>query len=126
MSHIDFLIRLKNAQAAGKERVKAGYSEMTMAIAAILAAHQFIESAERKGRLPKRIIDVKLLPKGSVGIRGLRLLSTPGRHLYAGWRDLKPVRSGYGIAVLSTPQGILTNTQARKKKIGGELLFEIW
>jgi small subunit ribosomal protein S8 len=55
-----------------------------------------------------------------------RMLSKPSRHIYSGYRELRPVRQHYGLAVLTTPQGIMTNKEAKKQKVGGEYLFEIW
>ena len=74
--------------------------------------------------MPKRIIEIELDPTRSLG--GLKFLSKPSRRLYSGYKKVKRVKSGYGMAVLSTPKGILSDKEARKEKVGGELLFEIW
>ena len=125
--YTDFITRIRNAQKARLEYVKIPYSEMDLAIAELLTRQGFLENASKKGRMPKRIIEVKLkysLGKGVIG--GARLISKPSRRLYSGYRDLKPVKQGYGITVISTSKGIKTNKEARKEKLGGELLFEIW
>ena len=125
--YINLLTIIKNAQAVKKESVKTPYTAMDFAIAELLAQHKFVEAAYKKGRLPKRIIDVKLkYQDGKGAIEGIRLISKPSRKLYAGYRDLKPVRHGYGMAVLSTPKGVMDGKSARKQKLGGQLLFEIW
>ncbi len=125
--YTDLLIKIKNAQKAKKETVKTAYSGMDLAIAQILAENKFIESAEKKGRMPKRIIEIKLKYKDGGGIiEEIKFVSKPSRRIYAGYRDLKKVRQGYGLGVISTPQGIMSFKDARKAKVGGVILFEIW
>lgn len=125
--YTDLLTRIKNAQQARLESVKAPYSNMDMAIADLLAAKGFIQGAQKKGRMPKRIIEIILKYKeGQGAIVGIRFLSKPSRRRYLGWRDFRPVRHGYGTMVISTPKGIMTSSDARKQKLGGEALFEIW
>lgn len=127
MSYINLLTRIKNAQAVKKERLKVPYTKNDWRIAEILAEHGFIKSAEKKGRLPKRVIDIFLLYENGKGrINGVKFLSKPSRHLYAGYTDLKPVKNGYGLGLISTSRGIMSFEEARKRKLGGELLFEIW
>ena len=125
--YTDFLTRIRNAQAAKKETLKAPFSKMDMAIAELLAKKGYIERAEKKGRMPRRVIEVTLRYKDGVpAIQHVTLLSKSSRRLYAGYRELKKVRQGYGIAVVSTPMGILESMDAKKKKVGGQLLFELW
>lgn len=100
---------------------------MDFKIAELLAAEGFVASVEKKGRMPKRVIEIRLkYTNGARILDGVRFVSIPSRRIYAGWRDLKPVRQHFGCAVLSTPKGIMTNREARKQKVGGEVLFEIW
>lgn len=125
--YIDLLTKLKNAQKAKKASIKLPYSNMDFAIAEILSARGFVGAVTKKGRMPKRVMEVELkYDNGRGALGGVRLLSVPSRRLFAGYQDLKPVKQGYGISILSTPNGILTNSEARKKKVGGQLLFEIW
>lgn len=126
--YIDLLTKIKNAQQARKEFVKLGFSNMDLAVAELLAKNNFVESAVKKGRLPKRVIEIKLKYQGrNIGaISGVKFLSKPSRRLYAGYKDLRLIRQGYGMAVISTPQGVMTYKEARKQKLGGEILFEIW
>lgn len=125
--YIDLLTKLKNAQKAKKASVKLPYSNMDFAIAEILSARGFVGAVTKKGRMPKRVMEVELkYENGRGALGGVRFLSVPSRRLYAGYKELRPVKQGYGIAILSTPNGILTNAEARKKKVGGQLLFEIW
>lgn len=123
----DLLTKIHNAQRAGKTSMKAQFSNMDMAVAEILVARGFVSAAAKKGRSPKRIIEVDMkYTDGSGAITGIKFLSVPSRRLYAGYKDLRRVKQGYGTAVISTPKGIMTADSARKQKLGGELLFEIW
>lgn len=125
--YIDLLTKLKNAQKAKKQSIKMPYSNMDFAVAEILAARGFVGAVTKKGRMPKRVMEVELkYENGQGALGGMRFLSVPSRRLFAGYKDLHPVKQGYGISVLSTPSGLLTNSEARKKKVGGQLLFEIW
>ncbi len=98
-----------------------------MAVLEALARHGYIDSAVRKGRGVRRIVDVELkYNDGEPAISGIKYLSKPSRGLHASYRNIKRSRQGYGHYVLSTSKGILTGAEARRGKIGGELLFEIW
>lgn len=126
--YTDLLTKIKNAQKARKENLKVIYSSMDFAVAQILAANKFIESAEKKGRMPKRIIEMRLKynDKGLGMIEEIKFVSKASRRLYSGYRNLKKVRQGYGVGIVSTPRGIMTYDEARRAKVGGEILFEIW
>jgi small subunit ribosomal protein S8 len=125
--YIDLLIKIKNGQQARAEFVKLPYTNMDMAIAEVLEREGFIESVSKKGRMPRRAIEIKLKYENGKGrISDVKFLSKPSLRQYGGYRDLKTVKQGYGTAILSTPKGILTARDARKAKVGGALLFEIW
>lgn len=125
--YIDLLTRIKNAQKAKKELLRAPYSGMDLAVAELLLKHKFLESVGKKGRMPKRVLEIRpRYVEGRGAVRGVRLLSKSSRRLYTGYSEIRPVRQGYGILVLSTPKGILDGKTAKKAKVGGELLFEIW
>jgi len=126
--YTDLLTKLRNAQKAKKEMLKLPYSNMDFAVAELLGKYKYVESDSKKGRMPKRIIEIKLKydANGQGAIGGVRFISKPSRRIYMGYKDLKWVRQGFGISALSTPKGIMSNLQARKDKVGGQLLFEIW
>jgi small subunit ribosomal protein S8 len=88
----------------------------------------FIASVEKSGKKVRKNIEVTLMyeKNGLPTISGVKRVSKPGRRLYRGFKEIVPVRYGTGTLVLSTPKGILTDTEARKEKVGGETLFEIW
>ena len=124
----DLIIRIKNAQAARKESLKVPFSNLNFAVSEILAKNNYVESAAKKGRMPKRIIEIKLKydKDGKGAISGVKLLSVPSRQLYKGYKKLTRVLQGYGLGVVSTPKGLMTNQEAKKSKVGGQLLCEIW
>lgn len=77
--------------------------------------------------MPKRIIEIKLkYNNGEGAIHQIKFLSRPSRRLYLGYKDIKPIRQGYGVLILSTPKGVIDGKTARKEKVGGQALFEVW
>jgi len=125
--YINLLIKLKNAQAVKKESVKAACSKMEESILEVLSSNGYIAGFEKKGKGVKRIFDIQLKYNDKEGaINGIKFISKPSRKIYAGYKDIKPVKSGHGLFVISTPEGILSGREAQKKKVGGEALFQIW
>lgn len=127
----DMLIRIKNAQSAGLENVSVPYSKMKSEIAEVLKNKGFIEEVESKKRKARRVevqfLDLKLkYTDGQGAISGVKFISKPSRRRYTGRSELKPVKSGFGVSVVSTSKGIMTGEEAKKAKVGGEVLFEIW
>ena len=124
----DFIIQLKNAAAVRKPSVTLPYSNLRFAIAETLRKEGYLTAVEKQGKKVRKSLEVELayakggLPK----IAGVERISKPGRRLYSRVIQLKPVKSGKGSLILSTPKGILTDRQARKEKVGGEALFKIW
>ena len=125
--YINLLTKIKNAQAVQKENIKVPCTKMDEKIVDILIKHGYLKDAEKKGRNPKKVIDIKLNYKDKKGvIRGVKFISKPSRRIYVGYRDVKLVKGGQGMLLLSTPKDIMTGKEVRKMKIGGEALFEIW
>lgn len=122
--YIDLLTRIKNSSAAGHDSLRVKYSRMDASILGILEKRGFLKRFEVKGRLPKRIIEIELNPNRP--IRGVKFISKPSRRLYSGYKEIRSSKGGRGLLVLSTPKGILGDKEARKDKVGGEVLFEIW
>jgi small subunit ribosomal protein S8 len=124
----DFIIRLQNAGAVGKSNVAIPFSNFKLAIAEKLKDVGFIKSIEKKGKKIRKTIDVTLQydMAGKPAIHGSKRISKPGRRMYKSVNEIVPIRYGHGVLVLSTPKGILTDKEARKEKVGGEALFEIW
>ncbi|MEK7549287.1 MAG: 30S ribosomal protein S8 [Patescibacteria group bacterium] len=125
--YTDLLIQLKNAQAVKKESIKVPYSKMDEEIVKILTANNYVGKFEKRGRSPRRILDINLkYPNNEGAIQGIKFISKPSRRIYVGYKEIRPIKHGYGLMVLSTPQGIMAGGEAKKEKVGGEALFEIW
>lgn len=123
----DMLNRIRNAQAVSHPTVDVPFSNLKYEIIKILEKQSFIQKAEKRGRKAKKIIEITLkYDDGVPAIFGLKRISKSGQRIYVKAKELKPVRRGYGIAIISTPEGLMTNKEARKKRLGGEILFEIW
>jgi small subunit ribosomal protein S8 len=129
----DMLTRIRNGLMAGHQLVSMPSSKIKVAIAGILEDEGFIggyEEASIDGK-PGRILRVKLKYVGVRRLRrpvitGLERISRPGRRVYTSKREIPWVRSGIGIAILSTQKGVMTGTRARQMGVGGELLCQVW
>lgn len=122
--YIDLLIKIKNAEASGKTLLKARYTKMDKAILDILEKAGFVKKVEVKGRAPKKIIEIDF--DGARAIDGLKFLSRPSLRRYKGYKDFRPVKGGRGLLIVSTPKGVMDGLTARRNKVGGQILFEIW
>ena len=121
------LNRIRNAQAVLKEAVDVPFSNLKYEIAKILEKEKLIKKAEKKGKKNKKIIEITLRYEGKVPvISGLKRISKSGQRIYASTKRIKPVKGGYGIAIVSTSKGLMTNKEAKKQKLGGEIICEIW
>jgi len=124
----DMLTRIRNASLNRQRHVVMPSSTLKVEIARILAEEGFIGEyvvTDEKPQ-PSLILALKYTGKGNPVVTGLRRISKPGRRLYAGYREIPWVRSGLGINIVSTPKGLLTGRQARRAKVGGEIICEIW
>lgn len=124
----DLIIRLKNASTARISNVEIPYSIIKERIVKKLEEKGYIKDVTVKGKgITKRIVTgIAHNKDGTRTIKGVKRVSKPSRRVYIKTRDLYPYKSGYGVAVLSTPKGILVDKEAREKKVGGEVLFYIW
>jgi small subunit ribosomal protein S8 len=123
----DMLNRIRNAQAVQKETVEVPFSNINLEIAKILEKNDFVGKAEKKGKKMKKIIEIDLKYDGKTpAVSGLKIISRPGQRIYVQSKHIKIVRGGYGISIVSTSKGLMTNKEARKQKVGGELICEIW
>lgn len=120
----DMIIRIKNAGAAKKQSLSFPYSRLKMDICSVLEKRGFIEGVARKGKKTK-LIEVTLL-SDSQRIAGVKRISKPSRRVYKKADELHRVKRGYGALILSTPKGVMADQDARKARVGGEALFEIW
>jgi len=123
----DMLNRIKNAQKIGREVIEIPFSKVKFELAKIMEREEFLEKVEKKGIKTKQVLVLKLkYRQGVPAIDDLRRLSKPSRRLYIGFAEIKPVKQGYGVAIISTSRGLMTDKEARKNKLGGEILCEIW
>ncbi|MCB2223135.1 MAG: 30S ribosomal protein S8 [Actinobacteria bacterium] len=124
----DMLTRIRNANQALHPTVSMPSSKLKEEVAKILAAEGYIEGYEVTASGVKKTLELKLkyLPDRSRVISGLRRLSNPGRRVYRGADDLPRVQGGLGVVVVSTSQGLLTDSEARRRRLGGEILCEVW
>jgi len=124
----DMLTRIRNANQVRKDRVEVPASKMKRAIAEILKREGYIRDFEVVQDGPKATLRIYLKygPGGERVITGLRRISKPGLRVYVGADDIPRVLGGLGIAVLSTSRGIMTDKEARKARVGGEVIAYIW
>jgi small subunit ribosomal protein S8 len=123
----NMLTAIRNAQAVGKATVDIPFSNLKYEIAKILEKEKFIEKAEKKGKKTKRFIEITLkYTEKTPAISGLKRISKPGQRIYLSWKEIKRVKGGYGIGIISTSKGLMTDKEARKQKLGGEVIAEIW
>lgn len=123
----DMLNRIRNAQTVLHPTVSIPFSNLKYEIAKILEKEGFVGNVEKKGKKVKKNIEITLkYDQKKPAISGLKRISKPGQRIYFSWKKIKPVKSGYGIAIISTSKGLMTNKEARKKKLGGEIIAEIW
>lgn len=123
----DLLTRIRNASSAKKRRVQIPSSNMKLSLVEILKQQNFIEDFSLIEDKKQNIIEVKLkYTNGKPAISGLKKISKPGLRVYEGADSLPRVLNGLGIAVISTSKGLMTEKQARKETIGGEVICHIW
>jgi len=124
----DMLTRIRNAHKAGHDRVEIPASKLKMGVAKVMKKEGFIKNYKliqdkRQGILR---IYLKYNEDNKPLIRGLKKISKPGRRVYTGCDDIPPVRGGFGLMILSTSKGIVSDNEARAQKIGGEVLCQVW
>ena len=123
----DFITRIKNAGDAKKLNVSINYSALKEAIAHVLLKEGYLKSVDKKGKKVAKTLEMELAYIGDMPrVQGVQRVSKPSRRIYQKARDIRVFKSGFGNTVLSTPQGIMVDHEARKAKVGGEILFKIW
>jgi len=124
----DLLTRIRNAGLARLDRVDVPHSKVKVAVAQILKSEGYVSDCRVTEGHPSKVLTV-FLKYGSDHLHvidGLRRVSRPGRRVYVPATRIPRVRDGLGVSVLSTPQGLMSDRDARKKNIGGEILCEVW
>jgi len=123
----NMLTSIRNALAVKHSAVSIPFSNLKYEIAKILEKNGFVAKVEKKGKKIKKLLEITLkYDKEAPAISGLKRISKSGQRVYRGVREMKPVKGGYGIAIISTSKGLMTDKETRKKKLGGEVIAEIW
>lgn len=124
----DMLTRIRNALMAQHESVDIPASKLKLRIAEILKLEGYINNFQVISEGAKKSIRIflKYDEKGRPVIEGLKKISKPGRRVYAGYEDIPKVLNGYGINIVSTSKGVITDREARRKRVGGEIICSIW
>ena len=124
----DLLSRIRNAHLAKHDRLDVPVSKIKVEICKILKEEGFIKNFRLIEGTPVGSLRVFLRysPEGEPAINHVERVSKPGRRVYKASADIKPVRNGLGLGIVSTSQGLLSDAQARQRKVGGELLCELW
>jgi len=118
----DLLTRMRNAQGARRGTCSAPWSRIKQELCELLKKEGWLQDVRVTGEAPKQDLEVEFVPGKTLT---LARVSTPGRRVYAKAGDLKSVLRGYGIAVITTSEGLLTDTEARKRNVGGEILCTV-
>lgn len=123
----DMFNRIKNIQAVGKTTVDIPFSKIKFEIARILKENNLIDSFIKKGKKIDKEIKISFkIDEKTPKVLHFKRISKPGRKIYKGWKDIKTVKQGFGMIIVSTPKGLLSGKDARKQKVGGEIICEIW
>ena len=123
----DYLTRIRNGIMAGHDAVAIPASSMKERLSGVLKQEGYIhgyKAVEHEGR--KYIIINLKYQRGQSVIHGIKRVSTPGLRIYAGVKEIPEVNGGLGIAILSTPKGVMTGKDAKKQNMGGEILAHVW
>lgn len=120
----DVLIRIKNGAMISKKIVEVPKFKYAISLLEVLTKRRFIEGYDIVGHNIE--VKMKYADNGLCAFQDVRLFSRPGRRWYIKAEEMQPVRSGTGIQIVSTPQGVMTTVEARKLNVGGELICEVW
>ena len=124
----DMLTRIRNAANVRHAETRCPASRLKLAVAKVLSAEGFIGevASEEEGSKPVLVLKLRYNDDGRTLIDGIRRISKPGRRVYVGAEDVPSVRSGLGMAILSTSKGVMCDRDARAQHVGGEVLCEVW
>lgn len=119
--------QIKNAQSLSQPEVKVPFSKIKYGIAKILEKEDFISKVEKLGKGAKKQIRLVLKYEGGKpSISEIKRVSKSSKRVYSPSKKLRQVKGGFGLAIISTPKGLLTDSEARKNKAGGEIICEVW
>lgn len=125
--YYNLLPKIKNASLVKKEAITTPFSAMDFAVLKILKEHKYIKDVQKVVANKKSFLEVKLLyTNGKPAFSDFKIISKPSQQIYKGYKELRLVKGGYGLGVISTPKGVMAVQEARKNKVGGKYLFEVW
>jgi small subunit ribosomal protein S8 len=123
----DFLTSIRNASQANKASITVQWSRLREGVAKILVDAGYVASARKAEREGLPVLEVTLkYVAGVPAITSIERVSTPGRRIYAGYSSVPKVIGGMGVSILTTSRGVMTDAEARRQKVGGELLAKVW
>ncbi len=123
----NLITTIKNGSASRKESVTVPATNFVEAVATALARKGYVKPAAKKGKTIQKTLEIGLIYNdGKSRITDVKRVSKPSKRLYKGYTEIFQVKQGYGSTFISTPKGILSDDEARKEKVGGEVLFQIW
>ena len=123
----DFLTSIRNASQANKAVITVQWSRLREGVAKILVDAGYVASARKAERDGLPVLEVALkYVAGVPAITSIERISTPGRRIYAGYTSVPKVIGGMGVSILTTSRGVMTDAEARRQKVGGELLAKVW
>ena len=123
----DMLNQIKNAEAVGKTEVLVPLSKIKSEIAEILCKEGFILESKKAAKAKLKVLKISLKYDNEIpAMAGFKRVSKPGQRIYNGVSEIRKVRGGYGMSIISTSKGLMTNKDARYKKLGGEVICQIW
>lgn len=124
----DMLTRIRNAHVRKHPYVEVPQSRLKLRLAEILREEGFVRSVDVVQKQPRPMIRIALryLGEEQPMIQGIERVSRPGRRVYVGSQDVRPIQGGIGVTILSTSQGLMTDRQSKKRRVGGEVLCRVW
>lgn len=125
----DLLTRIRNANTRLKDRVDVPFSKLKLEVVRLLKEEGFIANFKSLYNGSKQAtirVFLKYSPTKEPVVRGIQRVSKPGLRIYRSYREIPRVRGGFAVTILTTPKGVLTHKQAKEKKVGGEILCQVW
>jgi small subunit ribosomal protein S8 len=123
----DMIVRIKNAYKAKHEEVDIPHSKEKEKLAMILKEGKYLRDVRIEGNKKNKKLTITLLYKGKIAaIDGMERISKPGRRIYSKWSNIPKTLGGFGTTIISTSRGLMTEKQANKEKIGGEIVCKVW
>ncbi len=123
----DMLTQIRNAQAAKKREVLVQASKLKLEIAKVMNKRNYLGNVDMQQEGNKKFLKISLKYQDDQPvIKGIKRVSCQGKRIYVGKKDVPTIKNGYGIAIISTSRGVLTNEEAKQKGVGGEVICEIW